>query len=262
MTLIHSVRTARCNSPVTGSTSFVCTTRSSITSPNRSAAPAVDRSVVPRASIRWEPSGEVRDDRCRFHPRLLAGGGLECRCAAGAWAWDPGRRSDHRHRRRHHRRSAAGGRDARDCPTVSWTSGKSVHRIYRWDPRLPQVANMTVSGLEFRFGGRGKETQSVAPPSAHKSGRRYMFVEGRNLEQIAIARLPDHVIEWICERYAEQANSPSGSPSSADYRRFRTPGKKIQEPGRNNALVRFANSAPAGCLQTVRSESTGRVGGP
>ena len=131
----------------------------------------------------------------------------------------------------------------RDCPTVSWTSGKSVHRIYRWDPRLPQVANMTVSGLEFRFGGRGKETQSVAPPSAHKSGRRYMFVEGRNLEQIAIARLPDHVIEWICERYAEQANSPSGSPSSADYRRFRTPGKKIQEPGRNNALVRFANSA-------------------
>lgn len=131
----------------------------------------------------------------------------------------------------------------RDFPTVTWTSGKSLHRIYRYDSRLPQVANFTFSGLEFRFGGKGKETQSVAPPSIHKSGRRYNWVEGRSLEEIAIARLPDHIIEWICERYAEQANSPAGAPSSADYRRFRTPGKKIQEPGRNNALVRHANSA-------------------
>lgn len=132
----------------------------------------------------------------------------------------------------------------KDYPTVTWSSGKSLHRIYRWHPDLPAVANMTVNGLEFRFGGAGKETQSVAPPSIHKSRRRYNWVEGRSPDQIGIATIPQHVVEWICQQYAAQAEGKTGGvPSNADYKRFRVPGKKIQEPGRNNAVVRHANSS-------------------
>ena len=129
-----------------------------------------------------------------------------------------------------------------DYPTVTWSSGKSLHRIYRWHPGLPQVADVTINGLEIRIGGKGKETQSVAPPSKHFSGRNYQFSEGKGLDQIPIAELPQHVVDWICEEYMRQQQSPGGAPSSADHRRFRVPGTKVQSPGRNNALIRHANA--------------------
>jgi len=130
-----------------------------------------------------------------------------------------------------------------DYPTVTWSSGKSLHRIYRWHPGLPQVANLTLNGLEFRIGGKGKETQSVAPPSKHPNGRTYQFLEGRGLGEIPIATLPQHIVEWVCEEYTRQQASPGSAPSSADHRRFSIPGTKVQSPGRNNALLRHANSS-------------------
>lgn len=134
-----------------------------------------------------------------------------------------------------------------EYPTVTYSSGKSLHRLYRWCPGLPQVANLTINGLEFRLGVKGKETQSVAPPSKHPNGQQYKFLQGRGLGEIPIAELPPHIVEWVNSEYVRQQSAPGAAPSSADHRRFNIPGRKVQSPGRNNALLRHAN----GCWRTA-----------
>ncbi|TXH50309.1 MAG: hypothetical protein E6Q97_20780 [Desulfurellales bacterium] len=128
-----------------------------------------------------------------------------------------------------------------DYPTPTYTSGKSLHRLYRWSEKLPPVANMTISGLEFRFGGKGKETQSVAPPSKHYTGAEYRWTDGKSLDDLPIANLPPHVIEYLCEEYA-RANSggPTGT-STTDARKFRSPIGKIGPGARHHSLLTQAN---------------------
>jgi len=125
-----------------------------------------------------------------------------------------------------------------DHPTVSWTSNKSTHRLYRWHPGLPDVANLTINGLEVRIGGAGKETQSIAPPSQHENGKFYDWVPGRKLGEIEIAELPEHFVEWVNANYTEQQ---SKGPGLGTHAAFRTIGEKVTSPGRNNAMLRFAN---------------------
>jgi hypothetical protein len=130
-----------------------------------------------------------------------------------------------------------------EFPTVSWTSGKSVHRLYKFHTGLPNVAKITIRGLEIRIGGQGKETQSVAPPSKHRNGLEYRWVEGRGLGQITIAELPEAFVEWVSQEYTQQSSkSGGGLPSSGDYKKFAQAGQKIREPGRNNALLQYSNS--------------------
>jgi hypothetical protein len=58
--------------------------------------------------------------------------------------------------------------------TVSYSSGRGEHRIYRV-PSVPQhLAWKRVGGLEFRIGGRA--AQSVLPPSVHPSGKPYSWI--------------------------------------------------------------------------------------
>ena len=94
-----------------------------------------------------------------------------------------------------------------DYPTPTYSSGKSLHRLYRWSEHLPLVANMTINGLEFRFGGKGLETQSVAPPSQHMNGSTYQWLPGKSLNDIPIIELPQHVIEYLQEESARRAQA-------------------------------------------------------
>ena len=126
-----------------------------------------------------------------------------------------------------------------DYPTVSWTSNKSTHRLYRWHPGLPDVANVTINGLEVRIGGAGKETQSIAPPSQHENGRYYEWVPGRQLGDTEIADLPDSFVQWVNENYTQEQSSGGGLSNHAAFRKVR---EKVHSPGRNNAMLRFANS--------------------
>ncbi len=130
----------------------------------------------------------------------------------------------------------------RDYPCPTYTSGKSLHRLYRWTSGLPNVANMTINGLEFRFGGKGKETQSVAPPSIHPSGKQYQWIEGRSLSDLPLTPLPQHVIEYLCEEYSRQGiNAPKGT-STTDPAKFRSPMGKIGPGARHHSLLTYANS--------------------
>ena len=129
-----------------------------------------------------------------------------------------------------------------DYPTPTYTSGKSLHRIYRWSEDLPAVANMTISGLEFRFGGKGLETQSVAPPSKHMNGQNYRWVDGKSLDDIPIIALPPHVIEYLQEESARKAHQPKAGSSSTDPHKFRSPLGKITPGARHHTLLVYANS--------------------
>jgi len=128
-----------------------------------------------------------------------------------------------------------------DYPAPSYTSGKSIHRLYRWSEKLPPVANMTINGLEFRFGGKGLETQSVAPPSLHRTGARYAWVDGKSLDDMAIPELPQHVVEWLTEEYSRQ-ESTRGTKSSSGTAKFRSPTGKIGVGSRHHSLLKYANS--------------------
>jgi len=127
-----------------------------------------------------------------------------------------------------------------EFPSPSYSSGKSIHRLYRWTPDLPPVANMTVQGLEFRFGGHGKETQSVAPPSKHNSGRDYEWLPGRSPADLPIVPLPGHLVAYLQEEYA-RIEEKKGSHSGTSNVAFKRPGKKVAPGGRHHALLRHAN---------------------
>lgn len=130
-------------------------------------------------------------------------------------------------------------------PAPSYSSGKSIHRLYRWTPDLPNLgsnASKKIKGLEFRLGGDGKQSQSVAPPSMHPSGKQYQWVEGMSLDDLPITPLPQHVIEYLNDYVTkEAAKGPKGS-SNTDAKAFRSPIGKIKPGGRHHALLTYANS--------------------
>jgi hypothetical protein len=101
---------------------------------------------------------------------------------------------------------------------------------------------MTISGLEFRFGGKGKETQSVAPPSIHPSGKTYQWLEGKSPSDIPIGKLPQHVVDYLCEEYARQGSAAPRGASTTDATKFRSPMGKIGPGARHHSLLKYANS--------------------
>ena len=61
-----------------------------------------------------------------------------------------------------------------DIPTPTWRSSRGEHRLYRWEPWMPETAVVRVGLLEVRIGGRA--AQSVLPPSVHPDGQRYEWI--------------------------------------------------------------------------------------
>ena len=89
------------------------------------------------------------------------------------------------------------GLDRFETPT--WSSGRGLHRLFRWSPELPAVQVLKPHGIEVRIGGGGKQTQSVMPPSMHHSGRAYQWQPGFGLDEVEIAAVPDNMMEAILE---------------------------------------------------------------
>ena len=129
-----------------------------------------------------------------------------------------------------------------DYPTPTYSSGKSLHRLYRWHPDLPDVANFTYQGLEFRFGKKEGESQSVAPPSMHHSGVRYQWLPGKSLTDLPISTIPDHVITFIKEKWTEWESERRTHGTAGDVRKFRSPLGKVTPGGRHHALLKVANN--------------------
>ncbi len=84
-----------------------------------------------------------------------------------------------------------------ECYTPTFSSGRSVHRIFKYDSDLPDKAMEKISGLEVRIGGGGNGAQSVFPASQHASGKLYQWLPGLSPEDVDVMEIPDRVLAVI-----------------------------------------------------------------
>lgn len=94
--------------------------------------------------------------------------------------------------------------------TPTYQSHRSEHRIFRYDPRLPQQAVIKVGGLEVRIGGGSRGAQSVFPPSLHASGVRYRWKYGYSPDDVDVAEIPPAFMQEILRvGNREEAREPA-----------------------------------------------------
>ncbi len=84
-----------------------------------------------------------------------------------------------------------------ECFTPTFSSGRSVHRIFKFSDQLPDVQKVMVAGLEVRIGGGGKGTQTVFPPSRHHSGAVYKWLEGLDPETVDVQPIPEALLALL-----------------------------------------------------------------
>jgi len=88
------------------------------------------------------------------------------------------------------------GFDLLETPT--WTSGKSVHQLVRFDERLAGAGGVKKpGGLEVRIGANGSSIQSVLPPSWHYSGKQYRWKDGFSIDDVDVAPMPVALVRAI-----------------------------------------------------------------
>ena len=122
-----------------------------------------------------------------------------------------------------------------DIETPTFRSSRSVHRIFRWQPGLPEKAVVKVAGLEIRTGGGGRGSQSIAPPSRHASGVDYEWVEGRTPWDVEIAEIPAGILELLAGSAPGPGAGKAKSPKAAAI--FAAP---AGEGDRHGSLLRLA----------------------
>jgi hypothetical protein len=94
--------------------------------------------------------------------------------------------------------------------TVSWSSRRGRHRLFRWDDRLAALTSSVlhppgVGELELRIGGRGRAVQSAVPPTRGEDGHPRAWGDCAT-----IAHLPDAVVERILELATATPDTPHG----------------------------------------------------
>lgn len=126
--------------------------------------------------------------------------------------------------------------------TPTYASSRSVHRLFRWDGRLPPRQKIMLNGLEIRLGGGGKSTQSVLPPSLHPTGEPYYWLSGLSPEEVEPAELPRELflrltnVEYALEA-AGVSSAASGGGSGKTHEDWNKVVSGVQEGGRNEAMA-------------------------
>jgi len=126
------------------------------------------------------------------------------------------------------------GLDKIDTPAYS--SGRGVHRIFQHEDWMPDSGVVKVDGIEVRIGGGNAASQSVIPPSWHKSGKQYSWLPGKSPDDVNPARLPDEFREAILA-----ASRRQGSGITAQARKALRSAEKAKEGGRHAFLVGIAS---------------------
>ena len=80
-----------------------------------------------------------------------------------------------------------------DLHTPTWRSARGEHRLFRWEPWMPQSAVVKTGWLELRIGGRA--AQSVLPPSRHPDGVAYEWITSP--ADVAIAGFPAQLLAGV-----------------------------------------------------------------
>jgi hypothetical protein len=121
-----------------------------------------------------------------------------------------------------------------DTPT--YKAGRGEHRIFQCDDGLPDAGVVKVDGLEVRLGGGEAASQSVIPPSWHKSGVQYQWLPGKSPSDVSPAPLPDSFRQAVLD-----SSRKRGSGVVAQSLEVLRGGGKITEGGRHAFLVGIAS---------------------
>ena len=83
-----------------------------------------------------------------------------------------------------------------EAKTLGYSSSRGGHRLYLLDERLISIpkAVKKIGGLEVRFGGGGKQAQSIIPPSRHHSGVLYAWDKGRSPDDVELLPMPEALV--------------------------------------------------------------------
>lgn len=139
------------------------------------------------------------------------------------------------------------GLDRIDTPAYS--SGRGVHRIFMHEDWMPDSGVVKVEGIEVRIGGGGMASQSVIPPSWHKTGKQYSWLPGRSPEDVNPAKLPDPFRDAVLASSRRQ-----GSGITAQARKALRKAEKVSEGGRHAFLVGLASKAASRIRQFTDDE--------
>lgn len=127
----------------------------------------------------------------------------------------------------------------RECFTPTYSSGRSVHRFFRYTTDLPAITVPKINGLEFRLGQSDRGAQSVAPPSLHHSGKRYQWLPGLSPSEVEVADIPPHILRML--QNPELNTKVIESRKSRQQSKFFTQDKVLETvDGRDDTIYREA----------------------
>ena len=97
--------------------------------------------------------------------------------------------------------------------TPTYVSGRSEHRLFKWDSRLSMCEKAVVhpGGLEVRLGTGTLQSQSVLPPSWHWSGQKYRWKQTLSLDEVDFAPIPEQLLISILN---DHDGAPKGRATS------------------------------------------------
>lgn len=124
-----------------------------------------------------------------------------------------------------------------EARTPGFSSNRGGHRVWLLDERLIAIpkAVKKVGGLEVRFGGGGKQTQSIFPPSRHHTGKLYKWDEGRSPDDVEILKMPEALVLAVIAACA-------GEGGDGDITKDTVMQRKLMEGERNTALLKWISS--------------------
>jgi hypothetical protein len=122
-------------------------------------------------------------------------------------------------------------------PTVGYVSSRGGHRLWKLDKRLAELSKgvKKIDSLEVRFGGGGKMTQSIIPPSVHHTGKMYAWEPGMSPDEIELATMPEALVLAVIA-------ACGGSGGEGEITKNTIYQRIIQEGERNDAMVSWISS--------------------
>jgi len=122
-------------------------------------------------------------------------------------------------------------------PTPGYSSSRGGHRLWILDERLIGIpkAKQDIDGLEIRFGGGGKMSQSIIPPSRHHSGKRYAWEPGKSPDDIEPAVMPEALVLALIA-------ASGGGGGEGVITKDTLMQRKLQKGERNTGLLKWISS--------------------
>lgn len=121
--------------------------------------------------------------------------------------------------------------------TMTYTSGRSTHRLFQHHPDLPQQAVIKLHGLEIRTGGGDKGAMSIIPPSIHPSGVPYHEVAGLGAADVGVSALPE--VFWNLINNAKSKDSDYIVEDDGSDKEELDVDAEVTTGSRNDAMLRY-----------------------